>query len=529
MNFQFSLRKAQGPEQGRGAIFPSQGSGPRAGSRGNFQSNFNFSIFKKRKEWFFLVGVLAFILAYSLSTLTTKPAYWYDEAINVELARNFADFGELDLVVAPNTFSGEGATVGSTGYPVTVPLAGFFRLFGFGIAQARVYMLLWMSALIFVFFFIAQRLWGQRVAYAATLLFATFAPFYGNGRSVMGEIPGFLLFLLSFYFLERRKWWQSGVLLGLAVISKPSVFVFLIPAYILARAFSNELWKERLITLLTLGAGSLIALLPWFFIYAGEISRGGLWQNLVEHFKNPYREAGASVLQNIIANLPTLVTSTTLLYLWAMLAVVIAALVFERELFNRHRNLFLVAAGYVPLALLQYLKSFGYLRYLIAAELLVFVLFVICLPVLVKRAVALGHSRENGNPENDVKRKDWIPVFTGMTVAVMILIQIIHLFWFSDIYPSEKTQRTFVYLFREYPNETIGVYNVPQIASLLPSERKYQYLSTYGLWQFGVDPFVVSPERRPGVIVADEDNPAFSAFYEKDTGFEEGFLVYRKR
>ena len=44
----------------------------------------------------FPVAVLLFVNFYSFATLTTKPAYWYDEAINVELARNFADFGKLD-------------------------------------------------------------------------------------------------------------------------------------------------------------------------------------------------------------------------------------------------------------------------------------------------------------------------------------------------------------------------------------------------------------------------------------------------
>ena len=159
-----------------------------------------------KRQRLFLVGVLLFVALYSVPTLTTKPAYWYDEAINVELAHNFSDFGKLDLVIAPNTFSGQGATVGSTGYTVTVPLAGFFRVFGFGLTQARVYMLLWMSALVIFFFYIAKKLWGAFTAYSGTVLIATFAPFYGNGRSVMGEIPGFLFFLCVLYLFELKLW-----------------------------------------------------------------------------------------------------------------------------------------------------------------------------------------------------------------------------------------------------------------------------------------------------------------------------------
>lgn len=481
---------------------------------------------KKRPAFWFLCAILLFVFSYSFSTLTTKPAYWYDEAINVELAKNFAEFGELDLVVAPDIFSGKGATVGSTGYSVTVPLSVFFKLFGFGLAEARIYMLLWMSVCLIVFFLVARRLWDKRVAYAGTLLIATFAPFYGNGRSVMGEIPGFLFFLLSFYFLEKRKWWQSGALLGLAVVSKPSVFIFLIPAYALTVLLSHGAWKERLTHLITLGASSLLALLPWFIIYAGEISRGGLGQNLLAHFKNPYSEAGASVLQNIGNNLPTLLSSTTLLYMWSMLAAVIIALFFERALFSQYKSLFLIAAAYLPLALLQYLKSFGYLRYLIVAEFLIFILFVLSLPTLVRFA--------EGKFKLPAGLSSWaVPTI----VAALVIMQSIHLFWFSDIYPSEKTQNTLAYISREYPDATIGVFNVPQIASLIPADRKYQYLSTYGLWQFGVNPLYLSPEKRPQVLVLDsadgvltaDDKNILSLFYKEDVNFKDGFLVYRRK
>ncbi len=508
-----------------------------------------------RADVWFLIAVLCFVNLYSFSTLTTKPAYWYDEALNVELAHNFADFGKLDLIVAPRVFSGSGALVGSTGYPVTVPLAGFFKLFGFGLSQARIYMLLFMSALVVAFFFVARELWETRVAYAGTLLIATFAPFYGNGRSVMGEIPGFLFFLLSFYFLEKRKWWQSGVFLGLALISKPSVFVFLIPAYALILLLSNGAWKQRIINLIKVGASAMLSLLPWLIIYAGEIARGGLWRDIVAHFKNPYSEAGAGVLQNIGNNLPMLATSTTLLYLWVMLAGVVVALFAERMLFSRHKNLFVLAGVYLPLSLFQYLKSFGYLRYLIAAELLVFILFLVTLPVLVRFVLgnspfAKGSAREEGGILNNPHSEDGAPPFlrgkssgltdsatsfkkggmlTGGILAAMILAQTVHLFWFSDIYSSEKTQKTMAYISREYPQETVGVFNVPQIASLIPADKKYQYLSTYGLWQFGVNPFLLSPERRPNIIVTDTDDPAFSTFYEKDSMFSEGFSIYKKK
>lgn len=497
-----------------------------------------------------MAGVLALVTAYSLFTLTTKPAYWYDEAINVELARNFADFGRLDLIVAPDTFSGKGATVGSTGYPVTVPLAGFFKAFGFGLEQARLYMLLWMSACIIAFFFFAQKLWGPLVAYGGTALLATFAPFYGNGRSVMGEIPGFLFFLLSFYFLEQRRWYLSGILLGLSVVAKPSVFIFLIPAYALILLCRSDAWRNKLVALVRLWVGSLLALLPWFAIYADELARGGIGADILAHFKNPYAEAGVSALENITQNLPTLFASTTLLYMWVMLTAVIAALFLERTLFRTHQSFFILAVVYFPLAFLQYLKSFGYLRYFIVFELFVFMLFLLALPVLVRHAVnrfryprlpvQAGQEGDSENavlPDSRLRWNDGVSLYSGAIVVVMVVVQIVHLFWFSDLYFSEKTQKTLAYLSSAYPESMIGVMNVPHIGSLLASEKKYQYLSTYGLWQFGVNPLLLPSEKLPPVLVMEHEDNALSpvetavlaARYEKNTAFFDGFIVYKKK
>ncbi|MDO8619901.1 MAG: glycosyltransferase family 39 protein [bacterium] len=501
-------------------------------------------IIRTHSSFWFLFAVLLFVNIYSLSTLTTKPAYWYDEAINVELARNFSDFGKLDLVVAPNTFSEQGATVGSTGFPVTVPLAGFFKLFGFGLTEARAYMLIWMSALIIVFFFIARELWGPFASYGGTLLLATFAPFYGNGRSVMGEIPGFLFFLCAYYLFERKKWLWAGFLLGLAVVSKPSVYLFLIPAFALVVLLQSDLWKRKLVNLIAVGFGAVLALVPWFAIYASEVSRGGLAQNILNHFKNPYAEAGVSALTNIHTNLPTLLTSTTLLYMWVLLFGVIIALCIERGLLREHKNILILSLVYIPLSLVQYLKSFGYLRYLIATEFLIFLLFLLALPALARFAANLfglprlpAQAGESGDPAGDVKRKNWIPVFTGMTVAILVLMQTVHLFAFSDLYASEKTQKTILYLYTNYPTGTIGVVNVPQIASFIPSFQKYQSLSTYGLWNFGPRILYLSGDKLPSTLVTESGETGFSAEekeilnarYTRDSAFTEGFSIYTRK
>ena len=159
------------------------------------------SFIPKNSYFFILAAILLFVFAVSLPTLTTRPRLWADEAKSIELALNFERFGALDMQTAPGEFSGVAHLLQSTGYPVTVPLAGIFSLFGFGMTQARLFMLLWMIAALCVIFFFLRRLFGAREALFALALIATFASFHDNGRTVVGEIPGFLFLLMGLWIL----------------------------------------------------------------------------------------------------------------------------------------------------------------------------------------------------------------------------------------------------------------------------------------------------------------------------------------
>src|SRR3989338_2836899 len=91
--------------------------------------------------WFILLSVILF----SLPNLNTWPRLWIDEAKSIELARNFLNFGKLNIQTAPGEFTDFPEILQTTGYPVTVPLVLFFKIFGYGLAQARIYMLIWLS------------------------------------------------------------------------------------------------------------------------------------------------------------------------------------------------------------------------------------------------------------------------------------------------------------------------------------------------------------------------------------------------
>src|SRR3989344_8136767 len=118
--------------------------------------------------WPLLAILLAVII--SIPALTTKPHLWADEAKSIELARNFLDYGKLEIQTAPGEFTGFPQILQSTGYPVTVPLAFVFKFFGIGLMQARIYMLFWMALFLIASFVFLRKLFGDWEAVSALFL-----------------------------------------------------------------------------------------------------------------------------------------------------------------------------------------------------------------------------------------------------------------------------------------------------------------------------------------------------------------------
>ena len=88
-------------------------------------------IFFKRHYITIVLGlVLALMVVFSFSTLLTRPKLWSDEAMSIELARNFLHQQVLNIQIAPGVFYDFPYLVQPTGYPVTVPLAGVFKFLG---------------------------------------------------------------------------------------------------------------------------------------------------------------------------------------------------------------------------------------------------------------------------------------------------------------------------------------------------------------------------------------------------------------
>ena len=156
------------------------------------------------REVIIMLALVLVLASLSAATLVTIPRIFFDEATAIEVARNFQLFGAPDILTAPGHFSGFPYITGSTGYPVTLPLAAIFDVFGFGFTQARIYALLWLIAFFVTAWVFVRRFWNDSYATAALALLIGFASLHDSGRRVMGDIPGFMLMLLGLLFLFKE-------------------------------------------------------------------------------------------------------------------------------------------------------------------------------------------------------------------------------------------------------------------------------------------------------------------------------------
>ena len=176
------------------------------------------------------VSVIACLALYNL---TAYPVTWFDEGFTLQVPKTLMRFGEY-AIYNPGSFQYHGISNGPT---VILPIAAAFWLFGIGLLQARVVMVLYLLAAVYTFYRLGCGLGERRFAWVATaLLVVSPAALIRLGRQALGEVPGlfFLLAGLATWFAawERASWWQLGLvglLLGLAMVTKHLYLLVLVP------------------------------------------------------------------------------------------------------------------------------------------------------------------------------------------------------------------------------------------------------------------------------------------------------------
>lgn len=443
-------------------------------------------MFKTYLPYIFAFCIILTVVIISIQYLTTFPRIFYDEASAIEVARNFQLFGVLDVLTAPGQFSGFPYITGSSGFPVTLPLAAFFKIFGFGFAQARVYALLWLLIFLIIAWFFVKNFWNVSYAAGLVALIAGFASFHDSGRKIMGDIPGFALLLLAlFLLLKKEKKILAGIFFGLAIAAKPSVYLFIIPALILTYVIADL--RRSLRNLMPIGIGAFIPIIFWIILQLPHPLTLNTWQDAVNFYQNSFGSS-YSARASILNNIKSFVSQTTLIYFSLLVIPTVSAL---RTKFAKKDLLVLFVSIYGTLDLLYFLKSPERIRYLLPLELFI----LLFLPSTIAWLIQKLQSRLTF-----LKRFPFRYLWT-IAISGLSALHLIQFIFFSNVIYKNTAHLEALKFLAQYQTETIGILNSPHIAAFLPPERKMHYIQETDQIIFGDNPLDLPLEKLPDLLV----------------------------
>ena len=455
---------------------------------------------------FFIVLLFSF---YSpRGDFTTTPKFWRDEAIPFELARTYYELGKMDVVVSPGQVDGRPYLTHATGYQLLIPMAGVFSVFGVGVVQARIFMIFWIIAAVVALFFVLKSFFGLEGASWGAILIASFAPFYANGRTFTGEIPGFLFLILALYYLVRRKnYVAAGIFLGLAAVTKPSVYLLLIPAtffYMLLADRENLFVKALKIIL-----GASPFFIFWVYIIVPNPFSISDWASMIDLYRHPFD--APSILAHFGDGLRYIITHSTIIYFTLITIVTYTA--FRRGGYSVDgRKLFLFTIVYGVFSFIYFLRSPGWFRYLLVFQLLI-------LGLLFPAIDYFG------------KRFKFSPI---VAVLALVVLQSVNYLFFSDIQSGAKSIETARFINNKLlagNDATVGFIYMPTVAALIEPSRKFQIGTIGGKEVYGTHPLSLPPEKLPTYIIGFDGiyKEALGAFYEPLIEAPNGHMLYKKR
>lgn len=400
---------------------------------------------------------------------TTTPKVWVDEGVFTETAKNLAFHGVLGLQTSPGEYFPMKGFLLSTSYPVIFPVATSFYLFGLGIIQARVPMLLYMLCFMLIVYLFVEKKYGYTAAIFSILTIVSFSPFYGNGRPVQGEIPGLFFFMLGVYgllMLERNKFlsvtWASiaGVALGLSMATKP-LFLVVVGISVVCGLL---LWFKQIQDKKVLWAcicGLAIPLVIWTVIHFPNIHiiKNNLHTLL---YLSGNHNSSISTTATILHNIVRFVTEATPVLFLLLASVSLVSIAYRT---NKERDITLaefIIVCFIVLNWVLYLRGTGWYRYFFPAHMLLYVLFPASILYM------------SGKIRNTLLKK-----MTQLTPLFIIVFQFYHLIFLSDTsFVVQRTRNTQLdsALGSIGPTKKVLLYNSIEAGVFLKSFRYSQYL-----------------------------------------------------
>ena len=235
----------------------------------------------KNRNWVLLAGICLILLAESAALISTR---WVeDDSWYSSKGWTLATEGRIRMSVFP--FDTEYiVNVVTTLHSMT--LGAVFKLFGLGIAQARLTSALFAIALVIVVYLLASDIAGPKCGLIAALLTATDSILLVAARTARPEAETAFLCWLALLLFARAIARHSpplalcgGIVCGLGLICHPMGFPFFVVMMLYCGAqYRWKAWKEPVLWA-TLGGVALVLVpyLAWCFSDQAHISsfRGG--------------------------------------------------------------------------------------------------------------------------------------------------------------------------------------------------------------------------------------------------------------
>lgn len=339
------------------------------------------------------VVIAAGLLFFSTWNLGNSPATWFDEGINMGIAKSFLLSGVYNLPTGPGEYVPEKSQLITTNYPVLIPVVVSLAAFGNSITVARLPMVLFLFAFVALAYSFVKKENSQSAALWSIALIVTFSPFYGNGKAVLGEVPGLVFFLAGLLLLpsvfERKKLFLAGLFFGLAAATKPFFLIIGVALLLgeLINGFSGDKIKQSLIRLIYIGIGAFLPLLVWVTTIMPRVSLSGL-KSTLSFYSNSY--AAQSFLPLVLKNAARFFSETTPLHLTLLIVFSLYAWYKSARGGEKASERKLVVWIFIAINILWYLKTPGWYRYFFTAHMLAFLWFPAALEkIFSKRVVTI--------------------------------------------------------------------------------------------------------------------------------------------
>ncbi len=147
-----------------------------------------------------------------------------------------------------------------------VDLAVFFKIFGTGVVQLKIYTWLLVIACDLLVFWVTNKLWSRKIALASVFSFSI-AQIFFDGNGLWFDLMLAPLSLFTYYLMIQKKYFWSGVVWALMFLTKQTAVWFLIPMGI--TILQNKTEKFNLSKSTFFGALSVIGLFTLILIVFG--------------------------------------------------------------------------------------------------------------------------------------------------------------------------------------------------------------------------------------------------------------------